>query len=247
MVKLIACDLDGTLLPRGQRRLSAELENKIKSVLANKKNFAIISGRDYSSIRRVVDFKTEDIYYICCGGSVCIKNGKVLYSKPVSSLAVIAAIKASKESKKGLVLSSDKVVYVYGEASFVRSIKNMYGEDAVEIRCNRGVVSPVYKISFYGETEQKLLEGKVSGLKLFYNRNGWEEYVSAISGKMEAFSDLRMRVGVLASETVAAGDDLCDVPMLQKAGKAFALTPEAAIQAKAEYITDPIKIFEFSE
>ena len=244
MIKLIACDLDGTLLPRGEKRLSAEIENKIKSAVSIGTHFAVISGRDYPSLCRVFDFRSDEIYYVCCGGSVCIKGGKTLYSKPVTVESVIAAIKASKQSGKGLVLCSDKVVYVYGSPNFVSFVKNIYGDDAVEIKCNRGVVSPIYKISFYGDEGESSLEPNALGLKLFYNRNGWEEYVSRIAGKAEAFSDLRMRLSVLASETIAAGDDLCDVGMLSKAGKAFAFTREAAEASGAEYITDPKRIFD---
>jgi hydroxymethylpyrimidine pyrophosphatase-like HAD family hydrolase len=243
MIKLIACDLDGTLLPKGEKRLAAEVERDIKAFISAGGKFAVVSGRDYPSLMRVFDFRSDEIYYVCCGGSVCIKGGKTLYSKPVSAESVIAAIKAAKNNGKGLVLCSDKVVYVYGSADFVAYVKRLYGDDAVEIHCNRGVLLPVYKISFFGETEKKSLEPNAVGLKLFYNRNGWEEYVSRIAGKMEAFSDLRMRLGILASETVAAGDDLCDVGMLSRAGRAYAFTPEAADAAGAEYVTDPHRIF----
>ena len=246
MIKLIACDLDGTLLPRGEKRLSAKLENKIKSAISVGTAFAVISGRDYPSLLRVFDFRSDEIYYVCCGGSVCIKGGKTLYSRPVSTDAVLAAIKASKQSGKGLVLCSDKVVYVYGSPDFVAFVKNLYGDDAIEIRCNRGVASPIYKISFYGDVGERSLEPNALALKLFYNRNGWEEYVSKTAGKTEAFSDLRMRLSVLASETAAAGDDLCDVGMLQKAGKAYAFTLEAAKASGAEYVTDPMRIFDLN-
>ena len=243
MIKLIACDLDGTLLPRGEKRLTSELENKIKAVMVSGTRFAVVSGRDYSSLRRVLDFMSDDIYYVCCGGSVCVKGGKTLYSKPVTAESVISAIKAAKQSGRGLVLSSDKLVYVYGSADFVSYVKNMYGADAVEIKCNRGVATPVYKISFFGEGEH-LLSQSALGLKLFYNRNGWEEYISRIAGKAEALSDLMMRLSVLACEVAAAGDDLCDAAMLKKAGTAFALTRECANASGAEYITDPKVIFD---
>lgn len=244
MVKLIACDLDGTLLPRGEKRLSADLENKIKAAVSRGISFAVVSGRDYPSLKRVLDFRENELYYVCCGGSVCIKDGKTLYSKPVSAESVIAAIKAAKNEGKGLVLCSDNVVYVYGSADFVRYVKGLYGEDAVEIRCNRGVLSPVYKISFFGETGKNTIEPNALKLKLFYNRNGWEEYISAIAGKTEAFSDLRARLSLFAFETVAAGDDLCDVGMLSRAGKAYAFTAEAASASGAELITDPCEIFD---
>jgi len=246
MIKLIACDLDGTLLPRGEKRLTSALENKIKACVAGGVNFAVVSGRDYASIRRVIDFLPDDIYFVCCGGSVCVKGGKTLYSKPVTAESVISAIKAAKSSGKGLVLSSDRQVYVYGSEDFVSFVKNMYGEDAIPIACNRGVQSPVYKISFYGE-QSHALEPSAHGLKLFYNRNGWEEYISRIAGKAEALSDLMMRTSVLASEVIAAGDDLCDVPMLKKAKRSFALTRECANESGAEYVSDPSLIFEAAQ
>ena len=246
MIKFIACDLDGTLLPRGEKRLASELENKIKAAMVSGTRFAVVSGRDYSSLRRVLDFMTDDIYYVCCGGSVCVKGGKTLYSKPVTAESVISAIKAAKQSGRGLVLSSDKNVYVYGSPAFVSYVKNMYGGDAVEIKCNRGVVTPVYKISFFGEGDCLLPQNALS-LKLFYNRNGWEEYVSRIAGKAEALSDLMMRLSVLAKDVIAAGDDTCDAPMLKKAGRAFALTRECANESGAEYITDPRVIFDLTK
>lgn len=242
MTKLFACDLDGTLLPRGEKRLSSELENKIKAAVSNGVGFAVISGRDYASLRRVLDFSVDSIYYVCCGGSVCVKGGKTLYSKPVGTDAVLAAIKSAKASGKGLVLCAATRVFVYGSPQFVSFVKTLYGGDAVEIKCNRGVDAPIYKISFFGE-EGRSLEPNALGLKLFYNRNGWEEYISRIAGKAEALGDLMMRLGVLASEVVAAGDDLCDAAMLRRAGKAFALTREAANASGAELITDPMEIF----
>jgi phosphoserine phosphatase len=55
-----------------------------------------------------------------------------------------------------------------------------------------------------------------------------------------------MRTGVLAGETVAAGDVVSDdADMLKKAGKRLAFSPELARDADAAYESNPIKIFEF--
>ena len=242
MIKLYACDLDGTLLPRGQKRLSAAIENKIKAVLADGAFFAVVSGRDYCSLKRVLDFSADGIYYFCCGGSVCVKGGKVLYSKPVSADAVITAIKAAKNKGVGLVLSGADKVYVYGSEEFYGFIRTLYGDDAVKIACNRGVDGNVYKISFFG-SDGRTVEPSSLGLRQFYNRNGWEEYISAISDKGAALSDLMMRLSVLKSEVASAGDDMGDLPMLKRSGRAYAFTAELASALGIGVTHDPTEIF----
>lgn len=243
MVKLIACDVDGTLIEKGQGILNVNVENKIKEAIGNGKTFAVISGRDYCSLSRLFGFCTDKIYFVCCGGGVCIKDGKTLYSKPVTAQNVNAALKTADKYKRPLVLCSDKKVYVYGCDRFFGKIEKMYGTDAVRISGTKDVSSPIYKLSFYGDSSVSPIMGEIFGLKLFYNRNGWEEYINRFTDKADAFSDLMLRLGVLASETVCAGDDACDVRMLSKAGKAYALGDEAAKAERAERIYDPTEIF----
>ena len=243
MIKIYACDLDGTLLPRGRDRLSAEIENKIKAVIADGAVFAAVSGRDYCSLRSVLDFCADDVYYFCCGGSVCLKGGRVIYSKPVSSDAVISAIKAAKSKGIGLVLSGADREYVYGDDDFCARIGRIYGDSAVRIFCNRGVDASVYKISFYCG-DGKSIDPSAVGLRQFYNRNGWEEYISRIADKGDALSSLMMRLGVFKTDVISAGDDLSDAPMLKKAGRAYAFGRELALALGLALSEDPREIFD---
>lgn len=249
MIKLIACDLDGTLLPRGEKRLAAKLEKRIKTFLSNGKHFAVISGRDYLSLRSVLDFSDDKIYYFCCGGSVCIRNGKVFYSRPIGVAGVLAAMKYADMEQRNAVLCSDTSVFVYGSRSFFGDVKKYYSEspDVIHVKSSREVNKPVYKISFAGDGKEIFDAGEMNALslQLFYNRNGWQEYVSRISGKAHALSELRARLGVLISETVAAGDDMCDIDMLKKAGKAYATDIKIAELSGAKYVAIQENILDF--
>ena len=70
MLKLIASDLDGTLLQNGVRTLSDTVIEQIKQV---KRNWVILfvaaSGRQYTNLQRLFAPVCEDIAYVCENGA----------------------------------------------------------------------------------------------------------------------------------------------------------------------------------
>ena len=244
MIKLIACDLDGTILPKGQDRLDADTLGKIKEWTGLGKHFAFITGRDYISLLGAIGEKIPGIYCYCCGGSVSIKDGVRHYSRPVDSGAVLRAMSDARRCGKELVLCSDFEVFVYGSEEFYKSVSRLYGDSCRKITLAKEISSPVYKISFFGDCSKPVYEVSPPELSRFYNRNGWDEYTARFAGKGNAFSDLCARLGVLASETVAAGDDFCDIEMLEKAGKAYITDKRISDRCNAGFITDTHLIFE---
>ena len=245
MIKLIASDLDGTLLPKGEKRLSDGVERAIKAALNKGIKVAIITGRSYPSVRVPVTLDSDEIYYYCCGGAVGIKGGKTLYSKPIKSENVILALKTAREQSRAVMLSGDKVVYIYGDESgkYDELCKEHGG--ATKISCMTQIDVPIYKISFLGVDDTPVFDCTPNGLKLWYRRHGLEEYINRFACKGAAIGDLMMRLGVLASETVSAGDVVSDdADMLKKVGTRYAFSYELAAETGAKYIENPLEIFE---
>ena len=83
-IKLIASDLDKTLMKRTEARISPTVEQDIKSALNSGTEFAVVSGRDYISLRKALASVENGIYFIGCCGAMCVKDGKLLSSHPVS-------------------------------------------------------------------------------------------------------------------------------------------------------------------
>lgn len=242
MIKLIASDLDGTLMKREENALSSKVEGKIKTVLNKGKVFAVISGRDYASLRKVFASVEDKIYFVCCGGSLCIKNGKPLYSRPVSRDNVTSAVRIAQVEGENLVLSGQSCVYVIGSDNFKERITEMYGFDAIPITQINEVREEIYKISFFSKNNDLGFDTTPFGLKVFYHKNGWCEYINRFAGKGEALSDMQCRLGVTKAETAALGDEESDIGMLMKAGKAFAAKPEIAQRAGAQHFEQPEKV-----
>ena len=55
MIKLVVCDIDGTLLEKGASVLSEETADALGALVSAGKKVALASGRSYYSMRRVTE------------------------------------------------------------------------------------------------------------------------------------------------------------------------------------------------
>ena len=86
MIKLVVCDIDGTLLEKGASVLSEETADALGALVSAGKKVALASGRSYYSMRRVTEHLpfADALYYICDDGAICVYGGKTLCHKPLS-------------------------------------------------------------------------------------------------------------------------------------------------------------------
>ena len=228
MIKLIASDLDGTLLKRGEKALGEETKAAISSAFASGREFAVISGRDVPSLKKLFQFAKDKPYYIGCSGAVCVKDGKVLYSRPVPDTSVIKALKYAKDTDRKLVFCAADAVYVYGPDCFKKYISSLYGDGEVQtINVTPDVKKPIYKISFYTLKDEKGIDFSDFGVRCSYDKNGWTEYVNRFVNKGGALTALQSRVGALKSNTASLGDSLDDCEMFGYSALSFAFGDEA--------------------
>ena len=78
MIKLVASDLDGTLLHNYQQTVPKEIYDTIKALHEKGIIFTAASGRQYANERLLFHEIKDDISYIAENGSLCIHQGKVI-------------------------------------------------------------------------------------------------------------------------------------------------------------------------
>ena len=78
MIKLIASDLDGTLLHNGAQKLTPRAIELIHELTQKGVHFVAASGRQYDNERRLFSEIKDEISYIGENGSICIHQGKVI-------------------------------------------------------------------------------------------------------------------------------------------------------------------------
>ena len=75
MIKLIASDVDGTLVSEGSDRINPEIFSVIRRLKERGTLFAVASGRSYSSIRKLFEPVAQDMIFIADNGSNIICRG----------------------------------------------------------------------------------------------------------------------------------------------------------------------------
>lgn len=243
MIKLIASDLDGTLLKRSESLVSEQTKTAVLSALASGKEFAVISGRDVPSLKRVFGFAADKVFYVGCNGAVCVKKDKVIYSRPVSDISVLKAFRYAKESDKNLVLCAADTVYVCGTQGFYSQVSPLYGEgETIAINNTSEIKKPIYKISFFTAYGEPKVDFSDFSVRLSYCKNGWTEYVSRFATKGGALTALQSHLGILKTSTASLGDSREDSEMFRHSAISFAFDKEAE-----EAFSEAISVKSFSE
>ena len=110
MIKLVVSDVDGTLLKKGEERLSEAALQVVRRLSERGVLFAAASGRSYSELRRLFGAAGDQMAFICSDGALTIYRGKVLEELPMDGEKArrlyVAAMKHSAYSV--LVLLSVK-------------------------------------------------------------------------------------------------------------------------------------------
>ena len=235
MIKLIASDLDGTILFRPEKVISQKVRNKLLSLTNNGTKIAVISGRDNTSLKNALGEAYNHIYAISCNGSLCVKDNKIIYSRPIKTEFILRAINEAKNGKN-VVLCGQNTLYVYASSlNFEEKLKNELDQDIEFIKDASKVKEDIYKISFYGDGFTSV----PFGLTLFYNRNGWTEYTSSFANKGNSLSSLRAIYNIRKEETAAIGDGENDINLLNMSGYPFSIdNTYLALEANSTSVKD---------
>lgn len=226
MIKLVVCDIDGTLLKKGESGIDGRTAAALEGLYAKGKKICLASGRTYFGMRKIADTLSfaDDIYYVCCDGSVCIYKGKTLYHKPISIENILKFARNPEYSEFPIAYCSDKFSYaVRGYAGFAEELEEK-GIDCVTSAAGiYDVKNPIYKIGVYGRDRKPAkLNPCPFELRTAYDADNILEYTSRFADKGLAVSDLQMRLYLSKFDTAALGDGDNDVEMFSKAKYTFA-------------------------
>jgi len=241
MIKMIACDIDGTLIQKGDTGIRPELFPLIERLMEKEIVFCTASGRQYACQKRLMAPVAEKIHYIC-------ENGAITFDEKGNSISKQAIPRADAMAMIGQILQTERCeVLISGEescyiipkeADFLPHVRDFVGNDTTVITDPQEIPGEIIKIAAYCR------DGAAKLLPAFRSR--WSDrYSVAIGG--ELWLDLTLAnkaIGLRAvcdtlkidpSEVMAFGDNFNDVDMLRFVGVSYAMEhshPEVKAQAK---------------
>ena len=111
MYKLVAVDLDGTML-NSYGEVTENTKNTIKKVIEQGTDVIIASGRPIDSIKTIAKEICSNNYFIAGNGALIydIKNDEIIYEKYMSKQKVLEIIKICEENSIAYNVYTDKTI-----------------------------------------------------------------------------------------------------------------------------------------
>ena len=245
MIKLVASDLDGTLLLNGAQSVEDSMFETIGRLLDRGILFAPASGRQMTSLKRLFAPVAEELVYIRENGALVSYKGKTIAKTPMKRKLALEIIED--------VLAQDYCeVLVSGEKTAYIKPKTKEYHD----RMTKVVNYHTTLVSDFSEIQEDILKVAVCDLsgiehskEHFFKRWG-NEAAAVVSGSLYLdFMDLKVSKGnamkqiqqsmnILPEECMAFGDNYHDIPMLDSVGHAYVMEKAVDdIKKHSQFIT----------
>lgn len=225
MIKLIASDLDGTLLPP-TKIMPPETFPLIEKLYKNGVLFVPASGRQLPNIKKQFAPVADKIAIIAENGGIVWYKGEIIFTDPTPAADVLRALKIIR-GVAGLypvISCADCAYYEDTYPRFVETLKKSYSaEMQVNSLENIAVNNTVIKISVWdaesaAEHGGDVLPPLIKGLRTAVSGYDWLDVSSAQANKGRAINALQARLGIKKCECAAFGDHMNDYEMLCECG-----------------------------
>lgn len=221
-VRMIFCDVDGTLLPHGSKSISDDVFKTINRAITSGVHFCIASGRCYPDLKRLFSPVINNVTFICNDGALMVENESVLFSSPLDKPQIACMSKTYFNDYDALLIYGKEYTYYISDKKQFDFAKKVTTENILTY-----VTEDIFKVAFLNLSQKAKIKidnlGVKSGiLNKIYDDNIWTEYITANTDKGTAAKLLQRVYGVTTSETAAFGDNLNDLNMLRCAQYSYA-------------------------
>ena len=233
MIKLIATDLDGSLL-NDEKQIPDNLDYVLEKLAEKGVAFAAVTGRNFHATEPALGDRVYKMICVCNNGANIYENGESIISYPLTKERVHCTLDAisDMENTAPLVFTLDKCYSASGPEKFMEWAKAPYSPitwvDSYEQLYN--ISEDVYKISVFdgsGRIESYSYPVIRNALKrdsaVYISGEIWVDIVSTHASKGEGLKFLQEKFGVTKEETMAFGDYYNDESLLAEAGCPFVM------------------------
>ena len=246
MIKLIATDMDGTLVDN-KGKINDKVFDLIHEFDDKNVKFVAASGRFYSQLNNNFNKVNGDMILIAHNGAVVKynNNGKTLYTNAIK--------KEDIQNVMNYKLSLDGFVFLGGESdAYVinpsEELLHKFAKSEVPVvvlKSLEDINVPIYKITYYiaegasDEFVEELRENISDNLEIVVSGYNWVDVMNKGVDKGSAVRILQEKFQVAPKNTMVFGDYYNDLSMFKVAHHSYAMknAPED-VKKKANFIAD---------
>lgn len=240
MIKLIASDMDGTLLD-SKKNINNEFYEVLEKISEKEILFAAVSGRELKSLKNVFKDVDRDIIFASNNGNLIMYKDEVLFENYIEEHMINKIVPIVRRVSKHNTIYCSKDV-IYSESILPAIVGAKWKLKVKIVRDVTKVDDKILKVTTFGT--EKIVN---RGLKAFEGLN--KELMITPSGstcfdicklggnKKQAIKILQDRFNVDYKETMVFGDHMNDFEMMDSAYYSYAMeNAENDIKNKARFI-----------
>ena len=229
-LKLVATDMDGTLLD-SQRRLPPGLMPLVRELRQRNVRFVIASGRQYYNLLKQFPESPELLTFLCENGAMIREGDQVLYLSelPHRQLAEpVAAIRALPTARI-ILCGVDTAYYENDEPEFLRNAGYYYERltrvpDVLKAAEGKRICKiAVYDLADAEENSYPALKKFRPDLKVTLSGAHWVDLLKPETDKGSAIHFLQQLDGIGPENCIAFGDYLNDRELLANCFHSYAM------------------------
>ena len=232
MVKLIMTDIDGTLIPDGTMDINPEYFEVIEKLVEKGIIFVVASGRHMSSVKKVFAPVLDKIWVASQNGNVLTYHGKsrIIKSIPQEWGREMWRQFSKLKGVEGVLDTATEMYCPFEGTSMYKILADEYHFNVTgtggwnQVPEEDFSMMTLYHPQSAENICKELVEDKWKG-KLEFLTSGkyWVDIVMPEVGKGTALEEICSQLGIAPEETIAFGDNLNDISMIQSAGKGYAV------------------------
>lgn len=245
MIKLIASDLDGTLLQEGTADIHPEIYEVIRALQEAGVRFVAASGRNYESVMSIFGCMEKEILMISDNGGYSVSGGQELYCCGFSKLLLKKILDAARKIPDvWMMASAARCVYTdQNDPTYVNWIREGYKSDISIVADLLEIDEPLIKVALYSYKRdaavvaEELREQLGEEVEIVLSGERWIDMVMPNVSKGQALARIQEMLGISKAETAAFGDNGNDIPMLLQAEESYAVAnAREETKAVAKYV-----------
>lgn len=247
MIKLIASDLDDTLL-NSKYQISKKDKNTIKRLKAKGIYFTIATGRVTKSVEKFAKELGVEIPYIAFNGAKIVDPGthKVIFSREIEKSRISKIIEYSEREGIHCNIYTDEKVLVKEETSWSEFYKTFAQEFPIEavgsLQDYPFELTP--KVILIGENKKlkkaydDIIKLPYEDINIFFSKPNFLEFTDKKATKGGGLKYIAEKLNIKREETAAIGDSFNDQSMIEFAGiSAVVKNGREELKKLADYVS----------
>jgi Cof subfamily protein (haloacid dehalogenase superfamily) len=244
-IKLIAIDLDGTLLDR-QQRLSFENRYALESVLNRGVLIALATARDCASIMLKVPINLPGLYLIGSGGALIyeVVSSSLVWAKYLNADLTREGVHCLRNYNHPVFLNAMNDYWVDRYNERVQMVEERYNLTTQPFQEPGEVQQPIMRVSL--SAPPVILEQAAREASLLFGHRlsvslaspDWLDLLAPGAGKGRALAEMQAIFDVKPAQTMAIGDYDSDLTLFEQARHRVAMDNAVpAVKNAATFIT----------